>query len=483
MREKINRPNIVVLFPDQHRADFLGCYGSDFIETPHIDSLAHTGLRYDRAYSTHPLCVPARTALLTGMNAMRTGVLSNGYFIPPNRAEQGIHTWPELLSGSGYHTAAIGKMHFYPWDDNMGFDYRRICEDKRWPLIQDDYSDYLEAQGYKKEHAQNVPGYREGKGSMVSHLPAESNPDHWTGEEACDYIKSRQNADQPFALMVGFPGPHDPYDPDGESANLYQPSDMPKAIGLSDDSNLPGMYRNFIDSRKKDWCGIDYSSLNVDDIGSIRAYYAALVTGIDKAVGSIIKKLKEIGQYDNTIIVYTSDHGDLLGDHRMMGKSLFYESSIRIPMILRGPGIESGVCSNLVSLNDLTASILEWAGVEQPSVMDSRPLREGHEYLIGSLFSGWMIDDGRFRLSRYKTGEVTFFDRHLDPDELNNIAEDKQFSGDFRRLDSALQCSVFENLPKGHSALKLPGSLYNNQSFGKRNWSRPYPGVKTGPRV
>ncbi len=135
--------------------------------------------------------------------------------------------------------------------------------------------------------------------------------------------------------MVGFPGPHDPYDPDGESANLYQPSDMPKAIGLSDDSNLPGMYRNFIDSRKSDWCGIDYSSLNEDDIGSIRAYYAALVTGIDKAVGSIIRTLKEIGQYDNTIIVYTSDHGDLLGDHRMMGKALFYESSIRIPMTRR----------------------------------------------------------------------------------------------------------------------------------------------------
>ncbi len=243
------------------------------------------------------------------------------------------------------------------------------------------------------------------------------------------------------------------------------------------------MYQNFIDSHKKDWCGIDYSSLDEHDIGSIRAYYAALVTRIDEAVGSIIRTLKEIGQYDNTIIVYTSDHGDLLGDHRMMGKALFYESSIRIPMILRGPGIESGVCSNLVSLSDLTASILEWAGVEKPSVMDSRPLGEGHEYLIGSLFTGWMIDDGRFRLSRYKTGEVTFFDRHLDPDELNNIAEDKQFACDFRRLDSALQCSVFENLPKGHSALKLPGSLYNKQSFGKRRWSRPYPGSKTGPVV
>jgi len=106
--EKINRPNIVILFPDQHRGDFLGCYGSEFIQTPHIDSLAHTGLRYDRAYSTQPLCVPARTALLTGMNAMRTGVLSNGCFIPPNRTEQGIQTPDIIRRQSGKCTSTPG---------------------------------------------------------------------------------------------------------------------------------------------------------------------------------------------------------------------------------------------------------------------------------------------------------------------------------------------------------------------------------------
>ena len=138
-------PNILFILADQLRADFVSCYGAGFIDTPHIDGIAAAGIRYERAYSASPLCVPARTALLTGMSAARTGVADNLHALRPDYREAGIGTWPELLARAGYHTAAIGKMHFYPWDAAHGFHERVACEDKLWPLIRDDYARYLEA--------------------------------------------------------------------------------------------------------------------------------------------------------------------------------------------------------------------------------------------------------------------------------------------------------------------------------------------------
>jgi arylsulfatase A-like enzyme len=124
-----SRPNLLFIMPDQLRHDFLSCYGADFIDTPHIDSLAQHGVRYQNAYSPAPICVPARSMLMTGRNPIKTGVLSNNYFLRPDEGACGIRSWPELLVEAGYATAAIGKMHFYPWDLDMGFEHRVVCED------------------------------------------------------------------------------------------------------------------------------------------------------------------------------------------------------------------------------------------------------------------------------------------------------------------------------------------------------------------
>ena len=121
------------------RSDFLGCYGADFIKTPNIDSLANDGIRYENTYSSSPVCVPARSSLMTGMDAISNGILSNSPSIRPDHKEAGIKTWPETLRDSGYYTSAIGKMHFYPWDARHGFDYRSIAEDKRHLHVRDDY--------------------------------------------------------------------------------------------------------------------------------------------------------------------------------------------------------------------------------------------------------------------------------------------------------------------------------------------------------
>ena len=145
------KPNIVFIFPDQLRADFLGCYGADFIKTPNIDKLAENGIRYQNAYSSSPVCVPARTNLMTGMDAISNGVASNAPALRPDHQAAGINTWPEILKEMEYYTAGIGKMHFYPWDRKNGFMYRSVTEDKRWLNVRDDYFHHL-ASLYPLEH-------------------------------------------------------------------------------------------------------------------------------------------------------------------------------------------------------------------------------------------------------------------------------------------------------------------------------------------
>jgi len=157
----VARPNLLFIMPDQLRADFLSAYGAGFIDTPHIDSLADDGVLYPNCWSPSPVCVPARCVLLTGRDAVANGVLDNNHFLRPDLEATGVRTWAQLLSGAGYLTASIGKMHFYPWDASLGFEHRVICEDKRWLDIQDDYWHHLQAKGLRKLHGRDHAGYQE----------------------------------------------------------------------------------------------------------------------------------------------------------------------------------------------------------------------------------------------------------------------------------------------------------------------------------
>ena len=162
------RPNTVFLLPDQPRAGFLGCYGAQFMQTPHIDSIADGGTLCRNAYSASPVCVPARVSLLTGMNAIKNGVLDHSHFLRPDCRTSGLSTWSELLDEAGHHTAAIGKMQPYPWDASLGFRDRIIAEDQIWIHIQDDYAELLAAHGYHKTVGHEKPEYHANHGAFVS---------------------------------------------------------------------------------------------------------------------------------------------------------------------------------------------------------------------------------------------------------------------------------------------------------------------------
>ena len=207
-----DRPNLLFIMPDQMRHDFLSCYGAPHVSTPNIDRIAAEGIRYDQAYSLHPVCVPARCSLLTGLNAWRTHVLTNGNYLRPDHADCGLRTWAEMLTEHGYLTSAIGKMHFYPWDASFGFQHRIACEDKVWVNIQDDYWHYLQQRGHRKYMGKEHEGYDENRGACVSLLPWDCYWDYFVGEEAAHFIREYDD-ERPFACMVGLPRPARPLRP------------------------------------------------------------------------------------------------------------------------------------------------------------------------------------------------------------------------------------------------------------------------------
>ncbi len=476
------RPNIVFLLPDQLRPDFLSCYGAEFIHTPNFDWVAEHGVRYDRAYSASPVCVPARTALLTGMNAVRNGVTDNLHAVRDDYNAVGIRTWPQILAEAGYYTAAIGKMHFYPWDARHGFQYRVIAEDKRWLHVRDDYYHYLKRHGLRKLHGNEHEGYFENKGAIFNDIPWEHSWDRFVGREACRFIEE-YGGEGPFAMMVGFPGPHCPYDPAHDFPERFDPADMPESVPEVP-GDTPTLRAKNIEGNKGPWNGVDHTEFTEAHKRRIRAHYAGLVKQIDYEVGQIIETLRSTGQLDNTAIVISTDHADYLGDHGLIGKASFYEAAMKIPLLVRPPRDQAASASNeLVELRDVTATMLRFAGCELPGYMDSQPLPElgldgppPRERIFGMLTDGWMAFDGEWKLAKYATGETVMFNLHDDPHEQHNLAADPAHAEVYRRLESELAQELMESFRFAtHDRLAQSGDMSQNPSFGLEGWQRTYP--------
>ncbi len=487
-----DQPNIVVLLPDQLRWDFVGCYGAGFARTPAIDALAADGMRYDRAISPHPVCIPARASLLTGHNALATGVLTNGNWLRPDHAQCGMPTFAELLAGRGYRCAAIGKMHFIPWDIGEGVDHRRIAEDKRHVHIQDDYADYLARHGLKKPRGIDEDGYREFLMASISALPEVHQVDTWVGDEAVRFIDEQDGDahgdDGPFLLMVGFPGPHDPYNPPADWAARFDAADMPAPFAATPESEAfrPGQ----IEQHRRGSTMVDLTQFPEPTRRRIRAHYCALVALIDRQVGRIVDALARKEQHRGTIIVFTSDHGDLLGDFDLIGKTNFFEPSMHVPLIVRMPdaagaaGAAGAVRGDLVTLTDLFATILAAAGMpladddRDSYVLPGLGLTEdtARTHALGALGSGTMIMDRQYKLARYANGVAALYDIDADPMEQANRIDDRGLAPVRAALEAQLTRAVLgavkrANLDKAYAY----ATLTPDHPSHARGWTRPYP--------
>lgn len=491
----MKQPNILLILVDQMRADCTGYAGHPVVRTPSIDALAARGTWFANAFSTSPLCVPARAQLLTGRWGHETAnrfhndswryresdpVADNGVIVDPQ-----VATGPELLTLGGYATAAIGKCHYYPRLNPYGFTHRENGQATgRYMDEDDEYLAFLRNRGYEHLHMDSfgVPpdGYNAKRPNdsrtprilpYVCDLPAELQFTRWCTDRSIEFLKRHQSP-RPFFLQVGYHAPHDPYCVSPPYDKLYDVDDMRPPFGVSEAVQGQPSFQYSGDRYSK---GSMIGELTEEEHRLNWAYYLANVTFIDEQVGRLLVQLDEQGLAENTIVIFTSDHGDHMGDHGLYGKSTFWEESIRVPLVIAGPGSDSsasgagaspevhgrGVSTDagprrsddLVTLMDLFPTTLAVAGLEIPDdLRDAEPLlprgaaRSNHRrYIFGELGEGtnirYMVRSRDFKYIVHPAqGAEELYDLAADPNELSNLLENPRDShGVIRELRGELK--------------------------------------------
>jgi arylsulfatase A-like enzyme len=259
---------------------------------------------------------------------------------------------------------------------------------------------------------------------------------------------------------------------------------MPPAIPENPE-NAPKLRQGNIEGNKGGWNGVDYTEFTDAHKQKIRAHYAASVEQIDYEVGQILQSLEEQGLLENTVIIFASDHGDYLGDHNLIGKGTFYESSIHVPMIVHVPWAAQGAVSDsLVQLTDVHATLLAFAGVALPDYLDSRPMpglglngESRHTHLYGIVTGGWMVYDGVWKLAKYATGEQHLFNLDEDPTEQVNRIADPAAAKVRHELDILLTQEIMRSASLAFDDRRVytGNSMWNDDEFGKEAWTRAYP--------
>ena len=429
--EKRPRPNILFLMADQFRGDCLGSEGNRSILTPHLDRLAAEGARFRSAYSSVPSCTPARTTILTGLSPWHHGMLGYGRI-----AEKYPRELPQILRDGGYYTLGIGKMHYWPQRNTHGFHKTILDESGRAesPGFVSDYRQWFKSVAGELNPDATGIGWNDHRGKPYA-LPEHLHPTRWTGDEAVKFLAGYDGA-APFFLKVSFARPHSPYDPPLRWWKRYEGSELPRAVAgdWAERHARRGLpYPNDL------WQG----DLGAEKVRAARQGYYGNVSFVDEQIGRILAALDKRGWMQNTLILFTSDHGDMTGDHHLWRKTYAYQPSARIPMLIRWPeGLVAAkrgqVIPNPVELRDILPTFLDAAGVPyDPAWFDGRsmlgPIRgEGgwrewidleHAtcYAPENYWSG--LTDGRVKYVYFAPdGRQQLFDLQKDPGETRDLA-------------------------------------------------------------
>jgi len=455
----VGNPNVVVIMADQHRADVLGCAGDPFVHTPNLDRLAAEGVRGRRTSCQGPLCMPARASFLTERYVRDHGVYTNW-----NAVEPGTPTYLHALREAGYHTVALGKHHLTKEDEpaphmdvlasrleERGFAEVHETGDKFTLSVPTRYSDHLASKGLWDTYLQHMldrayqgqSGHGDNPTKRIPMwdttpmpLPLEDYIDPWHGDLAVDWITGYEG-DAPFFAFVGFPGPHDPWDAPQEAIETYASGETSFPTSTRrPDVGAAGSYGRLLDAFLR---LSDTTTMDDDAIRAMRRAYAASVAVIDAQVGRIVAALEARGLLDDTWIVYTSDHGEMGGNHSMMSKCVLYDPAVQVPLIVRPPGGRPGrVVDDLVEHIDVPATVRAIAGAPDLPDSDGRSLLG---YLTGadpqpravSISENWgfgSFDTGDHKLVVDEDALVpcALFDRAADPAEDHNLVADPQYA-------------------------------------------------------
>lgn len=453
-------PNILFITTDQQRQDSLPCYGMSFMRTAAIDRLAAEGVVFDNALAVAPVCQPCRAAFVCGQYPFVNGVAANFQWLRP-----GTPTIADAFRNAGWKTAAIGKMHFHEWDDAQGFEHRVIAEDKRHFFRPDHHAQFVRQHGFERGHPAHVAGYGAWLGAITSPLPGELHIDSYIGTQAVRYLE--QAGRDPFFCWVSFNSPHDPYDPPAELAALYRDAPIPEAVGgLQELEHKPAYQRRLLEFfAENPLYFTDYRRATPEIIRRTREHYLATVSLVDEQIGRILDTLEQRGLSRNTLIVFSSDHGDELGDHGLPYKGTFYEGSLKVPLIVCGPGVtRNRRCRSFVDWVDLHRTFLEIAGIRPGAHVQGQDLRgllhdpagpgrtEGFSELLGRA----MVSTDRYKLVLCDDGDGELYDLQQRPLEVHNHFHDP----DWKHLRTSLGDTLMQRLLSYSRVTRFGGGAY-----------------------
>jgi arylsulfatase len=477
------KPNVLLLFSDQHNKNVMGFEGHPDVITPNLDKLAMESVVFDRAYCTTGICAPSRSSLMTGLYSRTLGLLSNG---EKTEVMNQVVSLATVFKQNNYKTYAFGKRHTSQAVDE-GWDVHRshLCNE----TPRKSYTEWVEEMGYGKEFAADwaaefgkgsaCSSYANEKlpiadlGTRISALPENMTMEAFTTRLTIQMIKDQAKSDQPFFCWATFYRPHQPYTPLKKYMEMYDVSDwgngrknggsISKPASLYEPKeNIPPMMQSIRDGGNKVW---NVNKAFADEQlwrNHIGAYYA-LVTEMDHLIGEILKALDEAGLEDETIVIYASDHGDFVGNHGMVEKSAagqnVYEDILNLPLIIRYPGNKRNGkrTAELVSLVDIYPTLIELLGLNMPelehplqgesmthTLLSGKPMKR--KYFVSESWSqatvitkdqklGIMLDPTALHKNwDFRGFGDMFFDRKNDPLEIDNRIKDSRYQKDIAKL-------------------------------------------------
>lgn len=477
------RPNVLFVSVDQWPGALLGVAGHPVIETPTLDQLAANGTYFPNAYSECPICIPARRSMMTGTSPEVHGDRR----FQPALEMPGLPTLAQTFRDAGYQATAVGKTHVYPPRNRIGFDDIILSEEGRVHIGgPDDYDIFLTDQGFAGQ------GYMHGMSNNEYawrpwHLPERCHQTNWASEQMCRAIK-RRDPTRPAFWHLSYIYPHPPIVPVQAYLDRYMHRDVDAPVmgdWSQDGEALPPALTEVVNF---------WAALKPHEMADMRRAFYAQCTHIDHQLRTVIGTLREEELLDNTIILFTSDHGDMLGDHGLYAKRFMYDGSARVPMILNGiAGCERvghhRRDGRLVGHQDVMPTLLDLAGIAVPTSCTGQSMvsptpRELHycEALEG-VNATRMITDGRYKLIWYPCGNVLhLFDLDSDPREVTNLAAVTGHAAVLSRLEQALVARLYgsdrdwvdDGRLAGFPAVAIPIRV-NRELSGQRGLHHPAP--------
>ncbi len=434
----MKRPNILFLLTDQHDPAVAGFGGNTVVRTPHLDALAAKSVQFSSAVCASPLCTPSRMCLLTGKEVHHCAGWSNHWAIFPEHL-----TWPAHFAAHGYRTCLVGKMHFGGRDQMQGFQDRP-------------YGDLRHGLGHQPDPLAMFPGYAAARSAGVTEIPESLLQDVVVTRETLAYVQEHAAGGdgRPWFVCASYSRPHPPFTAPGRYLRRYRDRVPPPEAG--------GMTPAEEFARAR---AAGHADLKPEEIRRGREAYYACVEFVDACIGELLNGLREAGLMENTIIIYSSDHGEMLGNHAIWGKSVYYDRAIRVPLLLSGPGIALGghCLDHPISLVDLYPTTCRLAGLPVPEGLDGKDFssvlaapataaspREAvcsAYYQYGQAISfpapvpesepnrAWRTArSAHWKLVEVEGGATLLFDLNADPEEKHNLADRPELTGRIEAL-------------------------------------------------